>query len=119
MEPFSGMSSSSAIIDVPADGLCFYHCLGGYLRADTEYFLPANAIAIRKEICRAVRDMGFEEEATRLTTEGSAGYPDELAFAAAATLLGGRFEVLSIGGRLLAYGDGHFRFIVCCTHSRE
>ena len=50
--------------------------------------------------------MGFAEESLRLGTEGPEGYPDELAFAAAAKVIGGCLDVLPIGGSVLSYGEG-------------
>ena len=52
------------------------------------------------------QNLGFEEEAARLTLPGSDGYLDELAFVAASHLLPGRLEVLPIENRLLSYGEG-------------
>ena len=97
---------SMMAIDVPSDGLCFYHCVGGLLREGTQTFLGDDAKAIRSEVCRIVHEMGFEQEAMRLLTEGSDGYPDELASLAAAKLIGGRLEVRSIDVRVLGYGAG-------------
>ena len=113
------MSSSSKNIDVPADGLCFYHCVGAFLRSDTRTFRVDDALAIRSEVIRAVHGMGFPEEAVRLGTEGSGGYPDELAFAAAAKIIGGCLEVLRIGGSVLSYGEGPCRLRIHQTMTRD
>ena len=106
------MASSSQSIDVPADGLCFYHCVGYALRGGRASFEVSYAETLRAQVCRILTDMGFEQEAVRLKLEGSDGYPDELAFAAAARLLPGRLEVLSQEGILRSYGDGTLRLRV-------
>lgn len=106
------MASSSQSIDVPADGLCFYHCVGYALRGGRASFEVSYAETLRAQVCRILTDMGFEQEAVRLKLEGSEGYPDELAFAAAARLLQGRLEVLSQEGILRSYGDGTLRLRV-------
>ena len=113
------MSSSSKNIDVPADGLCFYHCIGAFLRSDTRTFRVDDALAIRSEVSRVVHGMGFAEEAVRLGTEGPEGYPDELSFAAAAKVIGGCLEVLPIGGSVLSYGEGPCRLRIHQTMTRD
>ena len=102
------MTSASEMIDVPADGLCFYHCLGYALQ-------QRSSNSIRAEICEILVQMGFEEEAIRLQKEGSDGYPDELAFVAASRLLSGRLEVRSLEGQVLSYGDGPCRLRIVQT----
>ena len=109
------MASSSHTIDVPADGLCFYHCVGHVLRGCSFEFDRSSAVALRAEICRVLVDMGFEQEAGRLMLEGSDGYPDELAFVAASRILSGRVEVLTLGGDLLSYGSGALRLRIVQT----
>ena len=44
-------------------------------------------MSVRADICRILGDMGFHQEAARLTEAGSAGYPEELACVAGATLI--------------------------------
>ena len=109
------MASSSQTIDVPADGLCFYHCVGHILRDRSFVFGRADAVALRTEICRILVDMGFGEEADRLLLEGSDGYPGELAFVAAARILAGVMEVVTLDGKLLSYGSGAVRLRIVQT----
>ena len=109
------MAASSQSIDVPADGLCFYHCVGHALGDGISDFNKEKATALRARICRILSDMNFQQEAGRLMLEGSDGYPDELAFVAAARLLCGRLEMLSLEGVLRSYGSGAFRLRIAQT----
>ena len=90
------MASSSQVIDVPADDLCFYHCLSACIRGSTTNFSREDAMSVRADICRILGDMGFPQEAAHLTEAGFAGYPEEYAFVAGATLIAGRLEVLTM-----------------------
>ena len=111
----SDMASSSKLTDVPADGLCFYHCVGYALRGGVSDFSTTNATALRVDLCRVLMDMGFAEEARRMMLEGSDGYPEELAFLAATRILHGRMEVLSLEGELRSYGSGILRLRIAQT----
>ena len=102
----SNMASSSHLVNVPADDLCFYHCVGAAARGTTGDFPRSEAISRRSDICRIVGQMGFQEEASRLMQPGSSGYPDELAFAAAAQYLAGTLEVVTMSQEVRVYGEG-------------
>ena len=67
------------MIDVPSDGLCFYHCLGALLLRNTESFRSEDARSIRTAICEKLVEPGWDEEPERLLLQGQDGYPDELA----------------------------------------
>ena len=100
------MASASEMIDVPADGLCFYHCLGHALQ-------HRSSNSIRAEICDTLAQMGLEEEAIRLRKEGSDGYPDELAFVAALDYYQDDWRCDRLKGRCSPMGTVHVAFELC------
>ena len=103
------------MIDVPADGLCFYHCLGALLRRETESFPTREAQRIRVDIGRKLLEMGWEDEAERMQLRGTAGYPDELAFVAAAQLIPGNCEY----SRLISNCARMEKVLVFCRLSKR
>ena len=64
LEATPAMSSSLKNIDVPADGLCFYHCIGAFLRSDTRTFRVDDALAIRSEVIRIMKEWASPRKPT-------------------------------------------------------